>query len=649
MNIHLAPLDSEVETLEVGMRPAGLISSMRKRFIIISGITLLLFAAPPARADDPDNCLFCHQYRGLSYYNSTNDTSHVFFVHPEYVHQRLGAHATIACTDCHERSEVLVVPHLPVSRVDCAKNCHLGQPGVLEQRFSHRNVAEMLEKGVHTTAVLGQIAEAKGRLLSAGQSPCLYCHDEPLFRDPTGAIPLLKELGGRTFDRCDVCHQRQTAADTAYYLRHMAARLQPARPSLEMAQVCAVCHSDPKVYGRFKLQDAVGSYLRSFHGKAALLGDAKTANCLSCHVAAGANVHLMLNPGNPASSVNPVRVADTCRNSACHPGADTPLGAASVHLDLPTIRGTLEFWVAMAFIVLTIATFGPSMAICVLELFPQAVGWKHHHDNSMDRLTRAVLAHPAGRQRLIRFTVAQRIQHWILALLFMLLVVTGFPLKFADRAWSRFVIDSFGGLNTARLIHHWGGFLLLVGLAVHFLYILFTMRLKRQRDRRAGKPASWVQSVTSLPLWIGPRDVLDFVHLLAHLLRLRAERPTFGRFSIKEKFEYIGVFWGTLLLGATGFLLWGAETSSYFVSGRVLNFALIGHTFEAFLAIIHVGILHIVNVMLSPNVFPLSGATITGETPVAELSEGHSDQVLEVAGELGVAVEERLPEGENKL
>ncbi len=611
----------------------------------LAGVIFLVCAAFLARADDPDNCLFCHQYRGLSYFNYSNDVSHVFFVQPEYVHQRLGPHAVISCTDCHERSEVAVVPHKTVSKVDCTKNCHVGTPGAMEQRFSHRNVAEMMEKGVHTSEVLKKVGEIKGRLLSAGQSKCLFCHDEPVFRDPTGSIPVLKELGTRTFDRCDVCHQRQSPADTAYYLRHMAARLQTARPTLEMAQVCSVCHSDPAVRDQFKMKDSVGSYILSFHGKAALLGDEKTANCLSCHIAPGANAHLMLKPENPASSVSSARVADTCRNSACHPGADAPLGAAGVHLDLPSIRGTTEFWLAVGFILLTITTFGPSMAICVLELFPQVVGWAHHHDRRMENLTRAVLAHPEGRKRLMRFTIAQRLQHWFLAILFTLLVLTGFPLKFADREWSRFLIDSFGGLNVARMIHHWGGVLLVAGLVGHGVYILATMYLKRRFESRAGRPEGWIQSITSLPLWIGPRDVLDFVQLLAHLLHLRKERPTFGRFSIKEKFEYIGVFWGTVLLGATGFMLWGAEISSHFLPGRVLNFALIAHTFEAFLAIIHVGILHIVNVMLSPNVFPLSLATITGDTPLAEMSEGHSEQVREAARSLGITEDGEREEG----
>ena len=46
--------------------------------------------------------------------------------------------------------------------------------------------------------------------------------------------------------------------------------------------------------------------------------------------------------------------------------------------------------------------------------------------------------------------------------------------------------------------------------------------------------------------------------------------------------------------------------------------------------------------MLSPNVFPLSPATLTGTTPPAELSEGHSEQVIEVARELGIPVEDGI-------
>ena len=143
---------------------------------------------------------------------------------------------------------------------------------------------------------------------------------------------------------------------------------------------------------------------------------------------------------------------------------------------------------------------------------------------------------------------------------------------------------------------------------------------------------------------IQPSDVRKGWYLLAYLVGLRREPPTFGRFTIKEKFEYIGVFWGTILLGLTGALLWGQQFFSHFVTGRIFNIALIAHTYEAFLAIIHVGILHIVNVVFSPHVFPLSLATVTGQTPVREMAEAHREFVAQAAQELGIAP---LPEGQH--
>jgi hypothetical protein len=43
--------------------------------------------------------------------------------------------------------------------------------------------------------------------------------------------------------------------------------------------------------------------------------------------------------------------------------------------------------------------------------------------------------------------------------------------------------------------------------------------------------------------------------------------------------------------------------------------------------------------MFQPNVFPLSRATLTGNTPTAEMAEGHSEMVEAAAKELGIAAE----------
>lgn len=610
-------------------------SPKRAHFCLLVGLISLFILTGTSYADDPDNCLLCHQYRGLGRYDGETDRMHVYFVDPQYSAAHRGPHARLACTACHERSEVSVVPHQPVTPVDCARQCHLTDPNGLERRFSHDNILPMLEQGVHRTETLSKLTFRNGPLLNSNQALCLYCHDEPLFRDPQIAIPNFQEISGRVFDRCDVCHAEKVNADIEYYVRHIASRFQPARTPLELAQMCAVCHSDPEVLKNSDMKDAVASFVRSFHGKAALLGDYSTADCLSCHVKSGANAHMMLPPSNAASSVNPANLADSCRSTTCHPGADKQIADAAVHLDLPTAHGTIEFFLAATFIFLTITTFGPSACLVLLDLLQVIVGRKEHGEERVHRLAEKILSAPSGRRRMTRFTVSQRIQHWVLSILFIMLVLTGFPMKFADRAWAGPMVQVFGGLGTARLIHHWCGIALVAGFFGHMMYAFYGLR-RQARELRASGNGGWKEAWVSLPMWISPNDVRKTFQLFAYLLFLRKERPSFGRFSPAEKFEYLGVFWGTALLGLTGILLWGEQISSHFLSGRAFNLATIAHTYEAFLAVIHVGILHIYNVIFAPKVFPLSTATINGQTPVAKLAEEHGEMVQSVALELGI-------------
>ena len=600
----------------------------------LSGLVGLIVtgAAAPSIASDPENCLFCHQFRGLSRLDPDADRVHVYFVDPDMTHGLQGPHARLACTACHPREEVAVVPHAPVTPVNCTRTCHLPQPGGLMREFSHRNVKDAIEQGVHKTETLKKLTFAQGPLLGEDQSACLYCHDEPVFPD----VLTDGRLEGKSLERCETCHTNDLDVDLPYVLRHISSRLRPARSTLELAQTCAVCHSDPVVVAGSGSTDTVASYLRSFHGKAALLGDATTANCLSCHAAGRSGVHALLPHDDPASPVHPARVASSCRTTECHPAASPNFASTSVHLDLPSVRGTLEFLVAGAFILITLFTFGPSALFAILELLQSVVGRHHVSDARMNRLASKVMEHPEGRRRLKRFTAGQRIQHWVLAVLFVLLVITGFPLKFADTGWARAIIQWFGGLQVARTVHHWAGVMLLFGFLGHLGHVGWNV-LKRSRTLSAdSRAAGLLKAVWALPMWINFEDIRKLKHSLQYWFFLRPDRPAFGRFSLKEKFEYIGVFWGTMLLGLTGLMLWGEQFSSYFLSGQIFNIAAIAHTYEAFLAVIHVGVLHTYSVILSPNVFPISLATITGDTPVRELAEGHAELVEREAAALGI-------------
>lgn len=606
------------------------------RLVWLCFIAPVLAISSAVRGDDPDNCLLCHQYRGLSRLDESTGRAHIFFVDPTYSIRHLGPHARLACTACHLREEVSVVPHQAITPVNCAKTCHLGSPTGMERRFSHDNIPPMLKTSAHSLDLLKKLTFSKGPLLEEGQSACLYCHDEPLFRDPAAVIPRFKNSSERIFDRCGVCHSEKVDVDIEYYVQHIASRFQPARSTLELAQVCAVCHSDPKVLEEYKLSNYVASYIRSFHGKAALLGDTSTADCLACHVAAGQNAHRMLPPDNPESSVHAANIANSCRSTQCHPGADPKIAETAVHLDLPTAKGSLEYALALTFIVLTILTFGPSCLLVLLDLFQVVVGRTAHEERRLQSLARRILLDPRGKRQLTRFSVSQRIQHWVLSVLFVILVATGFPMKFADQAWSGMVIRFFGGLGAARIIHHWSGIALILGFMAH-LGVAFHAFVRRAKAMAGPQGAPEYQRAwLLLPMWISPTDVKKTFQLLAHLLFLRKDRPSFGRFSPTEKFEYLGVFWGTMLLGLTGLLLWGQQFSSHFLSGRAFNLATIAHTYEAFLAVIHVGILHIYNVIFAPKVFPLSLATLNGQTPIAKLVEEHGELIEEAAHELGL-------------
>lgn len=597
-------------------------------------ILAALVLANLVSAQDRDNCLYCHQYPGLSRLDPTSARVRLFYVDPGYVHNLRGPHARLACTDCHNRDEVGVVPHLTSTPVDCTRQCHLASRTAPERRFSHENIARMLEQSVHTQSVLRGLSFTGGPLLEPNQSICLYCHDEPVFRNVAAHARL--ESTDNALDRCDVCHTTQIPLDTQYYLLHVSSRLLTARPSLEVAQVCAICHSDPAIRTQRELPDAVASYVRSFHGKAALLGDVTTANCVSCHIRAGENAHLMHGPDNPLSSVHPAHVADSCRTTTCHPGAEKTLAENAVHLDLPSARGTIDFALAVGFILLTIISFGPSAVIVLLELAQLLIGRHHHASRGVAVMAQRILARPDGAALLQRFSLPQRIQHWLLTVLFVLLCLTGFPMKFADQDWAGATIRLFGGLATARVLHHWAGIALVVGFALHLLHIAVGVTRRAVSLHLNGDSRGWLNALASLPIALTLHDFRQAGHLLSYLVGLRRERPLFGRFTVSEKFEYFGVLWGTTLLGITGLMLWGEQFSSHFLSGRAFNLATIIHTYEAFLAVIHVGILHIYNVVLNPAVFPLSLATLTGQTPVTKLAEEHGQFVVDTARALGL-------------
>lgn len=635
--------DRETTSLDIGSAGRGGAGTGRVLVAAAPALVLVLLTALlplAALAADPEGCLTCHQYRGLSRLDKEGKKVELFFIDPNLHSGAAGPHARIRCTGCHVREEVEVYPHKPTTAVDCTRTCHITTARGLETRFGHDKLAHMLEKSAHTPKVLARSNELLGSPLDKGQSQCLLCHDEPTFRRPGSDFTQRQA----PIQRCNSCHddQLKLPVNTEFNFWHVTSRGRHARNNQDLVRVCATCHANDKVRAEFKLPDSALSYLASFHGKATQLNN-ETASCLDCHVGEklnpdapeDPNVHMILSRKDPNSPTHEANVANTCRTPACHRLAGEQISSAAIHMDLHE-GGGIEWLIAVIFFGMIISTFGPSMVITLLKLLNFAAGREAKDPEHLHHVAvaRRLMENTAARHKLKRFTVHQRLQHWFLVITFATLCLTGFPMKFADRAWAQWFIGVFGGLTTVRWIHRITGALLLVGFLYHWGYIVAYMVRQRKATRQ-----SWLKVFFGLPLCMQPKDMKEMLGLLLYLVGLKKHKPTAGRFTAEEKFEYFGVFWGTMLLGVTGLLMWFNAYTSRWIPGRFLTISNLVHSFEAFLALLHVGILHMAAVIFSPVVFPISPAMFTGDTPPEEMAEAHSELLEDVAGEHGHALE----------
>ncbi len=591
-------------------------------------------------ATDAESCLSCHRHTGLGLVDEESGDLRLFFCSERYYANRQGPHARLECTDCHPREEVEEIPHKEVSKVDCTSTCHLLSSSGAEISFSHEEVADRMERSVHRSETLAELPFPEP-LVRDDQASCLYCHDQPRFRDEAGRT--CTHRGEEPSARCDVCHDEGLPVDVDYFVRHTQGRLAPARDVEEQAEICGTCHSNPALREHMERHDSVTSYFHSFHGKAARLGATETATCVHCHQSEEGDVHLMLSKEDEASPTHPDQVHQTCRTVECHPNAVPELSSAGVHLRLEPRSLTVEYVVMAAFLLLTVSVMTVYFLLLILEQLNVVIRREDDEHHRLVALARAVKQDPEGRRRLMRLDVPQRIQHWLLAISFILLVLTGMPLKFSDAAWAPELIALFGGVSGARLVHRINAIIISVTWFYHWYYLGRALWFDVKRRRLADPSRSaWVHAglaVYHSPITLRPQDVLHFAQLYLYLLGLRKRRPEHGRFHFSQKFEWMAVFWGMIVIGSSGAALWAVDLLPGILGGRVLNFALIAHSDEAFLAFIYIAVVHFVAVVFSPAVFPLSKGSLTGDMPAVELAEAHIGYLKKVAEELGITVE----------
>jgi cytochrome b subunit of formate dehydrogenase len=196
-----------------------------------------------------------------------------------------------------------------------------------------------------------------------------------------------------------------------------------------------------------------------------------------------------------------------------------------------------------------------------------------------------------------------------MAVSFILLVITGFMLRFPETWWVSHIRDiSEEGFEYRSLIHRISAVVMIAVSLYHIYYISFTKRGK--------------QLVKDL--WPKFKDVTDAIGIAKYNLGISKAKPLLDRFSYVEKAEYWALVWGTVVMTLTGLLMWiytdyvGSFTKLQWDIARTI------HYFEAWLAFLAIIVWHFYFVIFNPNVYPMSLAWLKGTITEEEMAEEHA-------------------------
>jgi len=222
-------------------------------------------------------------------------------------------------------------------------------------------------------------------------------------------------------------------------------------------------------------------------------------------------------------------------------------------------------------------------------------------------------ATPQAGTRLKRFSIYHRLWHFGLVVLFMTMGVTGFAWMFIETSGGKWLAELFGGYRAALHIHRIAGLLFLAGFAAHIVTMLALL--------------NWSKILAELKnpdnLIFQWTDVKGFFQHLLWIFGL-AKAPRFERWSWWEKFDYWAVWWGLVIVGVTGLILYDPVLSSDFMPGWLVNVALWVHRIEAALAMGHIFTVHFFVEHFRPQAFPYGDAMFSGTLSLDKAREEHS-------------------------
>lgn len=231
-----------------------------------------------------------------------------------------------------------------------------------------------------------------------------------------------------------------------------------------------------------------------------------------------------------------------------------------------------------------------------------------------------------GHVQVERFSLFRRIEHWIAAISFIMLLLTGFPQKFADGAVSHWIIGLFGGLEITRYVHRAAGVVFVVQTVIHLALIAWGAIAGKMR----------------MVLMPGAQDFRDLLNNLAYFVG-RRKKPKMPVFDYRQKFEYMGMVLGGLLMVFSGLVLMYPVEVGQYVPGQIVLALRAAHSFEAVLAFSILLIWHAYGSSLSPDVWPIDTSMFTGYMSAHHLQDHHALEYERLFGDAPLEVVEAQP------
>lgn len=538
----------------------------------------------------------------------------------------------ITCTQCHADAEAsyLRSVHSKASKAGRTpaagcEDCHGGVHEILaaedaKSPVNHANIPEtcgrchgqkflMESNGVSAQPFVSYQESVHGRAVESGSmkaAVCTDCHGSHLILPANDARSSIYKFSVPA--TCGKCHTAITQTFNQSIHGQAIARgnglspvctdchgihsiKAPSDPNSPVSKqnlsidTCARCHEGVRLSQEFGVPgNRVKSYLDTYHGLASEGGSVVAANCSSCH-----GVHNILPSSDPRSTINRANLDATC--GKCHKGVTQRFTMTRVHMEdglHPRDIGSIAVrWVRLIYIGLILIVIGAMF-------LHNAIVWRGK------AMARRRMQNPM----MVRMTINQRWQHLILLSSFIILVITGFALRFPD-SWFAELLGMGEGLRS--IVHRVAG-VVLIGAGIYHAFYLAATREGRRLIR---------------DLMPTPRDAFDLFGVMRYYLGLTPRRPKFGRFTYGEKAEYWALVWGTALMGLTGIILWAKVWVGDLLARWWVDVATAVHFYEAILATLAIVVWHFYQVIFDPDVYPMNWAWWDGKMPVEQYRHEH--------------------------